>query len=154
MSRKTSILWRMRCFRPLRRQVAPLNPVLVDDASTDDTWAQIQAIQARDARVRGIRHLKNAGQSAAVWTGFQHTDTPLLATLDGDRQNDPADLPTLLSELKDCDFVAAKGQNGRILSSVKPLPVSPAGPVRHGWALILRILGALSGSSSGRPSPI
>lgn len=82
--------------------------VLVDDASTDDTWQQIQAEHARDPRVRGIKHLKNAGQSAAVWTGFQHTNTPLLATLDGDRQNDPADLPRLLIELKDCDFVCGK----------------------------------------------
>jgi dolichol-phosphate mannosyltransferase len=82
--------------------------VLVDDASTDDTWARIQAEHARDSRVRGISHLKNAGQSAAVWTGFQHTTTPLLATLDGDRQNDPADLPKLLLELANFDFVCGK----------------------------------------------
>jgi dolichol-phosphate mannosyltransferase len=102
--------------RPLAEEVlAALTPtgrsfelILVDDASTDDTWAQIQAEQARDSRVRGIRHLKNAGQSAAVWTGFSHSTTPLLATLDGDRQNDPADLPKLLLELKDCDFVCGK----------------------------------------------
>lgn len=82
--------------------------ILVDDASRDDTWARIQAEQARDSRVRGIRHLRNAGQSAAVWTGFTNSTTPLLATLDGDRQNDPADLPKLLLELKDCDFVCGK----------------------------------------------
>lgn len=82
--------------------------VLVDDASTDETWSKIQAEQARDSRVRGIKHLKNAGQSAAVWSGFQNTSTPLLATLDGDRQNDPVDLPKLLVELKDCDFVCGK----------------------------------------------
>lgn len=102
--------------RPLTEEVlAALGPagrsfelILVDDASTDDTWARIQAEQARDPRVRGIRHLKNAGQSAAVWTGFQNSITPLLATLDGDCQNDPADLPLLLAELKDCDFVCGK----------------------------------------------
>lgn len=82
--------------------------ILVDDASTDDTWSRIQNAHERDSRVCGIRHLQNAGQSAAVWTGFQHTDTPLLATLDGDRQNDPADLPVLLKELTDCDFVCGK----------------------------------------------
>jgi dolichol-phosphate mannosyltransferase len=55
--------------------------------------------------VRGVRHARNAGQSAAVWTGIQATTSPILATLDGDMQNDPADFPRLLQELETCDFV-------------------------------------------------
>ena len=60
---------------------------------------------AAKQRVRGLRHKKNAGQSAALWTGIRLTTAPLIATLDGDLQNDPADYPMMLRELEDCDFV-------------------------------------------------
>src|SRR3954462_11480689 len=79
--------------------------VFVDDASTDTTSEQVAEATRRDRRVRGLRHERNAGQSAALWTGIQATRSPILVTLDGDRQNDPADLPRLLAELNDCDFV-------------------------------------------------
>jgi dolichol-phosphate mannosyltransferase len=52
-----------------------------------------------------LRHEHNAGQSAALWTGITNTRSPILVTLDGDRQNNPADLPRLLHALHDCDFV-------------------------------------------------
>src|ERR1041384_2961477 len=79
--------------------------VFVDDASTDLTWERIKEAQQRNHRVRGLRHERNAGQSAALWSGIQKTSSPVVVTLDGDRQNDPADLPQLLSALADCDFV-------------------------------------------------
>jgi hypothetical protein len=79
--------------------------VLVDDASRDATWMRIQEARVRDARVRGLRHERNAGQSAALWTGVQGTDSRWIATLDGDLQNDPGDLPRMLRELETCDFV-------------------------------------------------
>ena len=79
--------------------------VFVDDASKDATWQRIQELRKSNPRVRGMRHLKNAGQSAALWTGILNTTTPLIATLDGDLQNDPADLPKLIAELKSADFV-------------------------------------------------
>lgn len=80
--------------------------VFVDDASTDETWQRIQQARKLDDRVRGLRHLRNAGQSAALWTGIQATSSPFVATLDGDLQNDPADLPRLLGELERVDFVS------------------------------------------------
>src|SRR5437660_7043147 len=73
---------------------------LVDDASSDDTWTKVKETCARDSRVQGIRHLRNAGQSAALWTGFRHSRGHIIATLDGDLQNDPADFPRMLEELK------------------------------------------------------
>ncbi len=79
--------------------------VFVDDASSDSTWEKIGEARRGEPRVRGLRHAKNSGQSAAVWTGIQATTAPILATLDGDRQNDPADLPRLLAELASVDFV-------------------------------------------------
>ena len=98
---------------PMLREVAaalandprPWELVFVDDGSTDATWARIAEARRQDPRVRGLRHPRNAGQSAAVWTGIQHTTAPLLATLDGDLQNDPAELPRLLALLDDADFV-------------------------------------------------
>lgn len=98
---------------PLAREVVAAfqgNPlsielVFVDDASTDDTWARVAEAHRFDARVRGVRHQRNSGQSAAVWTGLRHSASSLVATLDGDRQNDPADLSRLLEALAEVDFV-------------------------------------------------
>jgi dolichol-phosphate mannosyltransferase len=79
--------------------------VFIDDASTDQTWEKIRAAQQLHPQVRGIKHERNGGQSAALWTGIEATTSPIIVTMDGDRQNDPADLPQLLSALDDCDFV-------------------------------------------------
>jgi dolichol-phosphate mannosyltransferase len=98
---------------PLAREVAlaldkeprSCELVFVDDASRDGTWEKIQQAHQLDQRVRGVRHARNAGQSAALWTGLQTTTGSIIATLDGDLQNDPADLPKLLAELDRADFV-------------------------------------------------
>lgn len=79
--------------------------VFVDDASSDRTWEKIEEARQIEPRLRGFQHEKNAGQSAALWTGIQATDAPLIATIDGDLQNDPSDLPLLLAELGGSDFV-------------------------------------------------
>ncbi len=101
---------------PLAREVAaamqrqPRNweLVFVDDASTDATWKRIQDARHANASVGGLRHARNAGQSAALWTGIQATSGPIVATLDGDRQNDPADLPGLFERLAEADFISGK----------------------------------------------
>jgi len=80
--------------------------VFVDDASTDDTWNRIEEARKLDPRVRGLRHCRNAGQSAALWTGIQATSSPVVPSLDGDLQNDPADLPRLIAKLEQVDFVS------------------------------------------------
>jgi dolichol-phosphate mannosyltransferase len=85
--------------------------LFVDDASTDDTPNRIIEATRVDARVRGLRHQRNAGQSAAVWTGIQGTRSPILCTLDGDLQNDPADLPAMIVELARVDFVSGMRLN-------------------------------------------
>ncbi len=56
--------------------------VFVDDGSREATWARIAEAARANPRVRGVRHTRNAGQSAALWTGIQVTTRPLLATLD------------------------------------------------------------------------
>jgi dolichol-phosphate mannosyltransferase len=92
----------------MSRQVRSYELLFVDDASTDETWTRIQEAQRRDRRVRGLKHRQNSGQSAALWTGLQNSSSPIVATLDGDLQNDPADLPRLLAELERVDFVSGK----------------------------------------------
>jgi len=80
--------------------------VWVDDGSTDGTWAAIEAMHRNDPRVCGLRHARNCGQSAALWTGVRETASRWIATLDGDRQNDPADLPAMVEMMSEVDFVS------------------------------------------------
>jgi dolichol-phosphate mannosyltransferase len=70
--------------------------VLVDDASQDATAALVKAMASKDRRIRLIQHDKQSGQSFAVANGVRAARAPWVATLDGDRQNDPADLVDML----------------------------------------------------------
>jgi glycosyltransferase involved in cell wall biosynthesis len=81
--------------------------LFVDDGSTDDTFALLCAIQAKDSRVRVIRFRRNFGQTAAFAAGFAHARGRYIVTSDGDRQNDPADIPSMIqmAEEKDLDVV-------------------------------------------------
>ena len=80
--------------------------ILIDDGSTDDTWARVRRLQAADpARVVALRFARNFGQSAAFTAGFAAARAPLVATMDGDRQNDPADLPAMMRLAESHDIV-------------------------------------------------
>ncbi|NUR54758.1 MAG: glycosyltransferase family 2 protein [Acidobacteria bacterium] len=74
--------------------------VVIDDGSTDDTFARLAAIQAKDARVRVIRFRRNFGQTAAFAAGFAHARGRYIVTSDGDLQNDPQDIPAMLEMLE------------------------------------------------------
>lgn len=82
----------------LRDLGGPFEILFVDDASTDDTVARLRAAGLPEVRV--IRHRVNAGQSAAVATGFRAAVADWVATLDGDGQNDPHDLPGMYAEAR------------------------------------------------------
>jgi len=69
--------------------------VFVDDASTDDTRAKLAELKTRYPALRVLGHRKNAGQSRAIRSGILAAHAPVIGTLDGDGQNDPADLPDL-----------------------------------------------------------
>ena len=73
----------------------PFELVLVDDGSTDDSFAILGEIQRADPRVRVIRFRRNFGQTAAFSAGFRYARGRLIATADGDLQNDPRDLPRM-----------------------------------------------------------
>lgn len=72
--------------------------VYVDDTSTDATLERLRALQATTPELRVVRHVRNAGQSTAVRNGVRAARAPWVATLDGDGQNDPADIPKLLAQ--------------------------------------------------------
>jgi dolichol-phosphate mannosyltransferase len=91
-------------FAAFANETRPLELILVDDASTDGTWERILEARRADPRVRPVRHLKQSGQSAALWTGFNVSQSEIIGTLDGDLQNDPADLPKLLALMTECDL--------------------------------------------------
>jgi glycosyltransferase involved in cell wall biosynthesis len=72
--------------------------ILVDDGSRDDTWNQVRGAAA-DPRVHGLRLGRNVGQTAAMMAGFDHALGDVIVSLDGDLQNDPRDIPALVSKL-------------------------------------------------------
>jgi glycosyltransferase involved in cell wall biosynthesis len=81
---------------------APSGPwefIFVDDGSRDGTWEALVEIQRRDRRVRAIRLKCNFGQTPAMACGIDAARGELVVTMDGDLQNDPADIPRLLATL-------------------------------------------------------
>jgi dolichol-phosphate mannosyltransferase len=79
--------------------------LFVDDGSSDTTAAEV--LKIRDGSVSPIRLLKHEkciGQSAGICTGVRAAKAPWIATLDGDGQNNPADIPRLIEALRDYDF--------------------------------------------------
>jgi len=79
--------------------------IFVDDGSTDGTLNQLKEGARRDNRVRVAHFRRNLGQTAAMAAGFRLARGEAVITLDGDLQNDPADVPTLVALLKDWDVV-------------------------------------------------
>ena len=78
----------------------PWEVVYVDDGSRDGTDRVIESLAAADPRVRGISLRRNFGKSAALSTGFRAARGEIVATMDADLQDDPAELPRLIAELE------------------------------------------------------
>jgi len=79
------------------RGVVDFEVIFVDDRSRDGTLAVLQAAKANTPELRVIAHETQSGQSTAIRTGVKAARGAWVATLDGDGQNDPADLPRLLA---------------------------------------------------------
>jgi dolichol-phosphate mannosyltransferase len=77
----------------------PYHIIVVDDASIDDTASVLSGCAARHPQVRVIRHRRRCGQSAATATGVAAASSHWVVTLDGDGQNDPADIPRLYTAM-------------------------------------------------------
>lgn len=80
------------------RDLCPFEVICVDDASADGTLDELRELAASTPELRVLRHPNQSGQSAAVRSGIKAATADWIATLDGDGQNDPADLPKLWQE--------------------------------------------------------
>jgi dolichol-phosphate mannosyltransferase len=74
--------------------------ICVDDGSTDDTAVELKRLRQQYPWLRHVRHDRSCGQSAALRTGIVASRAPVIVTLDGDGQNDPAFLPKLIDALE------------------------------------------------------
>jgi dolichol-phosphate mannosyltransferase len=74
--------------------------ICIDDGSSDGTLDRLRLLSTASPRLRILRHSRKSGQSTAVWNGVRHSISPWIATLDGDGQNDPADIPRLFARVR------------------------------------------------------
>jgi dolichol-phosphate mannosyltransferase len=119
----------------IARAMAPLAPfeiVYVNDGSTDDTAAELRRLTKEYPFLRAVDHAVSCGQSAAVRTGVSFAHAPVVATLDGDGQNDPVFLPALIAAIeRDPTVGLVAGQRiGRKATGFKKLQSRIANAVR------------------------
>jgi len=88
----------------------PYEIILVNDGSNDGTWSEIERISKENKKLVGIDLITNYGQSSALSAGIDQAEGELIVLMDGDLQNDPADVPMMIRTLKehDCDVVSGE----------------------------------------------
>ena len=92
--------------------------VLVDDGSTDGTADEARRMATSDPRVRLIRLARNYGQTTALKAGFDESQGEIVVSMDGDLQNDPADIPRLVRTLIEEDYDLVAGYRAERRESV------------------------------------
>ncbi len=97
--------------------------IFVDDGSTDGTFTELEKLAAADERVKIVRLRRNFGQSAATQAGLDAACGEIIVTMDGDLQNDPADIPLLLAKLHEgYDAVLGQRHNRQDKLLLRKLP--------------------------------
>lgn len=118
-------------IRPLYTQLkAALDPpnlsyelIIVDDGSTDSSFAILKELHSADRRLKVIRFRRNFGQTAAFSAGFDLARGEVVITMDADLQNDPADIPRLLAKIEEgYDIVSGWRVNRRDPFLTRRLP--------------------------------
>jgi dolichol-phosphate mannosyltransferase len=105
--------------------------IYVDDGSTDNTFSELKTLQTQFAQLKIVRHAHSCGQSTAVRTGVKTSQYDWVATLDGDGQNDPADIPKLIAAVADgVDLVGGNRRASRRDTWLKRMSSVVANTVR------------------------
>lgn len=91
----------------------PWELICIDDGSTDSTLKMLEKLKEKYPMLRIVSFVKNYGQSAAFAAGFKEARGAYVITLDGDRQNDPADIPKLIAAISNHDLVCGLRANRR-----------------------------------------
>ncbi len=107
----------------------------VNDGSTDNTKAELHSVMSTWRALRVVDHPRNSGQAAALWTGFKQARGRLIITMDGDGQNDPADIPRILELLEGGADMVAGIRSRRRDSLLRKLMSRTANAIR---SLVLR----------------
>jgi glycosyltransferase involved in cell wall biosynthesis len=85
----------------LEKTGRPFEIILIDDGSTDSSWAVLRSLQQKDGRIKLIRLRRNFGQTAALAAGFDYAGGGIIISLDADLQNDPNDIPSLIQKIEE-----------------------------------------------------
>jgi glycosyltransferase involved in cell wall biosynthesis len=125
--------------------LAPAEVIFVDDGSTDGTVDELRAAVEKSEEIRVLVLSRNFGQSAALAAGIDHATGEFVVTMDGDRQNDPADIPRLVEELQqgyDCVSGWRKERRDplskRIPSAIQTKLATWTGPNIHDFGCTLK----------------
>ena len=106
------------------RVLAPLQKsyeiVVVDDGSKDGTFAVLRSLFQQPVRLKIVRLKRNFGQTAALAAGLDHAAGEIIVLMDGDGQNDPADIPSLLSRIAEGNDLVAGWRHNRKDSFPQP----------------------------------
>ena len=123
----------------------PVEVIIVDDGSTDETREAIDRVVADHPEVVGVFLSRNFGQSAALNAGIQEARGDVIVTMDADRQNDPADIPMLLEKLSegyDCVSGWRKDRNDPLAktvpSAIQTFLARMTGPDIHDFGCTLK----------------
>lgn len=89
-------------LKPVLGKAFPRHEIMfVDDGSRDKTFSVVEELHRKDPKVKGIRFRRNYGQTAAMSAGFAAAKGDVIVTMDGDLQNDPKDIPALVSKIEE-----------------------------------------------------
>ena len=83
----------------LRKTDFSFEVIFVDDGSSDGMWNIILELKKKAPELKAIKFRRNYGQTSAMVAGFDHAEGNIIVTMDGDLQNDPADIPKLLEHI-------------------------------------------------------